>query len=132
MRQRLTQNFWADEFWCKHCRKLQLHPNFIETLQIAREDFNEPMHPTSGCRCWNYNQEIKGHEKSLHICDAPQHPGQKGTLAVDLACPAGDYRGRLFSCLWSHGFSLGWNAKRGFLHGDLRILVGLPQTTFDY
>ena len=132
MRQRLTENFWADEFWCKHCRRLELHPGFIERLQEGRIELDLPMHPTSACRCWRYNQDIGGHEKSLHICDVPQHPGQQGCLAVDLAAVDGAYRGKLFSVLWDLGFSLGWNAKRGFLHADLRVLVGLPQTTFDY
>lgn len=132
MREKLTENFYADEFWCKHCRKMKFHPGFMDRLQGVRTELQLPMHPTSGCRCAFYNREIEGHPKSLHILDEPQHPGQKGTMAVDIATSNGPYRGRLFVIAYRHGFSIGWNAKRGFLHLDWRIAVGLVQTTFDY
>lgn len=132
MRQQLSTNFYADEFWCKHCRQMKFHPGFIETLQMVRTQLALPMHPTSGCRCSFWNKEIGGHEHSLHIFDIPQHPGQQGTLAVDIATVDGFYRGMLFDIAWGHGFSIGWNAKRGFLHLDLRTLIGLPKTSFDY
>lgn len=131
-RERLSANFYADELWCKHCQKLQLHAGFISALQALRDKLGEPVHPTSGCRCAEYNAQIGGHPKSLHVLDVAMHPGQRGTLAVDLAAPDGPYRGRLFAAAWSAGFSVGWNAKRGFLHLDRRDFVGLTPTTFDY
>lgn len=132
MRQRLTESFYADEFWCKHCRELNLHPGFIEALQDVRSRLSIPMHPTSGCRCAVYNEDIGGHKRSLHVLDAPQHAGQQGTLAVDIAAVDGTYRGKLFAIAWDLGWSIGWNAKRGFLHLDRRDWIGLPQTSFDY
>lgn len=132
MREKLSENFYADEFWCKHCRKIRFHPGFVDKLQAVRTELAMPMHPTSGCRCALYNKEIGGHASSLHILDVPQHPGQQGTLAVDIAAMHGPFRGRLFVIAYRHGFSIGWNAKRGFLHLDWRAAVGLMQTTFDY
>jgi hypothetical protein len=57
----------------------------------------------------------------------------EGTMAIDIATPDGAYRGELFSLAWARGWSIGWNARRGFLHLDRRIdLSGWAQTTFDY
>jgi len=133
----LSRHFTDDEFRCKcGCGALKLHPGFIEALQIVREEFGLPMTVTSGCRCKAHNDMpaaqggAGGHPRSLHICDEPQHPGQNGTLAADIATPDGAYRGRLMFFAWKHGFSVGFG--RGFLHLDRRGLIGLKQTTFDY
>lgn len=133
MRAKLTENFYEDEFRCRcSCGKLRIHPGFMDELQIVRTELALPMHPTSGCRCAWYNDQIGGHPRSLHVCDVPMHSGQLGTLGADFAAVDGAYRGKLFSILWRRGFSIGWNAKRGFLHADIRIWIGLPQTSFDY
>lgn len=133
MRQRLTEHFFRDEFACRcGCYKLILHPGLIEQAQALRTEFGQPMHVTSGCRCKDYNLIIGGHERSLHICDDPQHPGQLGTLGFDVAAVDGNYRGRLFTIAWRRGWSIGWNAKRGFLHLDRRDWVGIRQNSFDY
>lgn len=131
-RVQLSLSFYADEFWCRHCQKLNLHPGFLESLQWLRGTLRKPMHPTSGCRCQEYNTLIKGHPRSLHVLDHAQYPGQAGTLAVDIAAVDGAYRGLLFSLAWEQGWSIGWNAARGFLHLDRRDWLGLPQTSFDY
>lgn len=133
MRINLTENFYEDEFRCRcGCGQLRLHPGFMGELQLVRVELALPMHPTSGCRCAAYNADIKGHERSLHVCDQPMHPGQLGTLGADFAAVDGAYRGKLFSIAWRRGFSIGWNAKRGFLHLDRRDFIGLPQASFDY
>lgn len=130
---KLTEDFWDYEMRCKcGCGLLIIHPGFMQWLQAVRDELRVPMHVTSGCRCKEYNAKIGGHPKSLHICDEPQHSGQQGTLAVDIAAADGVYRGRLFAVAWLAGFSVGWNAKRGFLHLDRRDMVGLSQTSFDY
>lgn len=139
MRARLTENFYEDEMRCKcGCGLLIVHPGFMQWLQTVRGELGAPMQVTSGCRCKEYNDRpadeggVGGHPKSLHVCDFAQHPGQLGTLAADIVAADGAYRGSLFSVAWRVGFSIGWNAKRGFLHLDRRDMVGLPQTSFDY
>jgi len=139
----ISANFHDYEFWCKcgQCNHLLiLHPGYIESLQGVREELGLVMTPTSGCRCRAYNNlppelgGVGGHPRSLHICDHPAHvgKGQQGALATDFAAVDGNYRGKLFFVLWKHGFSIGWNAKRGFLHADRRDWLGMSQTTFDY
>lgn len=132
MRIKLSDDFYADELWCRHCLKYRLHPGFLDAAQALRTKLGLPIHPTSGGRCAIYNAAVDGHAKSLHVFDREQHPGMQGTLAIDAAAPAGDYRGKLFRVAWELGWSIGWNARRGFLHLDRRDLVGLPQTSFDY
>jgi hypothetical protein len=126
--------FTYDEMACDHCGGAKLHPGFGEELDALREEFNRPMAVTSFCRCKVHNTNIGGHPESLHIFDLPAHAlkGQKGTLAVDIATPDGEYRGALFALAWRRGWSIGWNAKKRFLHLDRRDFIGMPQTSFDY
>ena len=104
----------------------------MERVALMRLTFGDPMSITSGCRCAKHNANEGGHKKSLHVFDKPQHEGQKGALALDVQTPDGNYRGRLFTLAWDAGFSIGWNARKRFLHLDGRTMIGLPQTSFDY
>jgi hypothetical protein len=126
--------FAPHELACRHCGDGHFHPEFIATLYKVREKFGRAMKITSGARCLIHNTAVGGHPRSLHIFDKPAwaSKGQLGALAVDVATPDGRYRGELFTILWTYGFSIGWNAKKNFLHADLRTLIGMPQTTFDY
>ena len=131
--------FADDELKCKHCGILVLHPQFDIELDKLRETINRPLIVLSGCRCKYYNDlpaadgGVGGHPRSLHVCDFPAHAdkGQKGLLAIDLASVNPAFRGDLFTVMWRLGWSIGWNAKRGFLHGDRRDWLGIPQATFD-
>lgn len=134
----VTPHFTQAELACRHCGMLRFHPGFLAALEDLRVQFARPMAVLSGCRCKAHNDRpaaeggAGGHVRSLHVCDREQHPGQQGALGIDIAATDGAYRGALFVRAWHHGWSIGWNAKRGFLHLDRRDYVGLPQTTFDY
>ena len=128
----MTRHFTKYELACTHCGLARFHPGFLDSLEAVREELGFPMNVTGPARCKVHNAAVKGHERSLHIGDEPQHPGQEGTLGVDIEAADGAYRGKLFSVAWKHGFSIGWNAKKKFLHLDRRDLIGLPQTSFDY
>ena len=121
-------NFSPAELRCKGTGLLRYDQRFLDALQALRTALRQPLTVTSGCRAESHNAKVGGHPRSLHIGDTRP----EGALAVDIACPDGALRGSLFSLAWQHGFSIGWNAKRGFLHLDRRDLVGLPQTSFDY
>lgn len=130
----LTKHFTTEELACKHCGLAKFHPGFLETFEQLRVKLDAGMTPTSGCRCAEHNASIPGHPRSLHVGDTPAHAdkGQRGCLAVDIAAVDGAYRGRLFALAWASGWSIGWNAKKGFLHLDRRDFIGMPQTSFDY
>lgn len=127
-------NYFKDEeLACRcGCDLLRLHRGFRDSLNALRADLGRPMVITSAVRCSAHNKAVGGHSRSLHVGDDPQHPGQLGCLAVDVAVPGGYYRGDLFAAAWKRGFSIGWGGKRGFVHLDLRTLIGLPMATFDY
>lgn len=91
-----------------------------------------PMTLTSAARCAQHNAIVRGHPRSLHVCDRENHAGQMGALAIDVRTPSGEYRGALFATAWALNWSIGWNAARGFLHLDRRDYLGLERTTFDY
>lgn len=125
--------FFKDaELACTHCGMLKIHRGFRDELENLRRELNQPMKVSGPGRCKVHNVNIKGHENSLHIMDEAQHPGQTGMLAVDIEAADGAYRGHLFALAWKRGWSIGWNAKKKFLHLDRRDFVGLPQTSFDY
>lgn len=111
---------------------LKLHRGFRGELNELRREFGLPMKISGPGRCKAHNTAIGGHAKSLHIMDEPQHSDQQGCLGVDVETPDGAYRGRLFSIAWKRGWSIGWNAKKKFLHLDRRDWVGLQQQSFDY
>lgn len=127
------RTFAVSELQCRcGCGLANFHPGFLYDLQALRDALGRPMILTSAARCARHNVSIGGHPRSLHICDIPQHTGQEGALAVDVQTPDAVYRGDLFALAWEYGWSIGWNARRGFLHLDRRSMVGLPRTSFDY
>ena len=129
----MTSHFARKELQCKcGCGLANFHPGFLDKLEELRVELDEPMSLTSACRCTTHNIKVGGHERSLHIGDNPQHSGQGGTLAIDVATPNAAYRGRLVAIAWILGWSIGWGGKKGFVHLDRRDMVGLSQTTFDY
>ena len=134
----MTPHFSALELACRHCGRWRFHPGFLEELEAARVEFGRQMKVRSCCRCKAHNDRpakeggAGGHERSLHVFDQPAHAIAQGTLAIDFEAADGAYRGDLFALMWRRGWSVGWNAKLGFLHGDRRDFIGLPRTSFDY
>lgn len=128
----MTPHFTKTELGCNHCGLAQFHPGFLDKLEELRVAMAMPMTINSACRCSQHNANIKGHVKSLHVGDREMHPGQQGSLAVDVATSDPYYRGKLFATAWRLGWSIGWNGPSKFLHLDRRDMVGLSQTTFDY
>lgn len=122
------------ELACRHCGQFNYHPGVLDKIQDVREDLNEAISPTSGCRCAVHNTASGGKAHSFHISDVipADHKGRLGCMAIDAFTPSPAYMGRLFACLWKHGFTVGINFNKRFLHGDLRILIGWEQTTFPY
>ena len=124
-------NFTMAELSCKD-GAFNMTPFFLGQLQNLRTQFGKPMEPTSACRSAEYNKQIGGHPRSLHVCDHSYHAKQNGCIAIDIAIPDGAYRAELFATAWRLGWSIGWGGKKGFLHLDRRDHIDLPQTTFDY
>ena len=124
--------FTPIEMACRGTGRIVVTHGFMDRLMELRTKLGKPMHVTSGCRTTEHNNDIGGKERSFHICDDPLDRQQRGCLAVDVAATDGPYRGQLFAIAYNHGWTVGWNARRGFLHLDRRVDVGWMQTTFDY
>jgi len=122
------------ELACRHCGQFNYHSGVLDKYQDVREELNEPMSPTSGCRCLAHNTNVGGKASSFHISDVipKEHAGRTGCMAIDTATPSPMYMGRLFACLWKHGFTVGINFQKRFLHADQRKMIGWEQTTFPY
>lgn len=124
-------NFTPSEMACRGTGVLIVSRRFMDDLQSLRTELGAAMNITSGCRSTDHNKRSGGKSRSLHICDDDLGRGQKGCLAVDVACN-GATRGHLFSLAWTSGWAVGWNGPKGFLHLDKRMTVGWAQTTFEY
>lgn len=131
---RFNSRFFSEnELKCKGSGLFIMHPGMDEELDKLRTLFGRPLFVTSGCRSLEHNREIGGHPRSLHICDVPQLPGQRGCLAVDFRVQNGTEAYLLVSCAISLGWSVGVpNLSRGFIHLDKRSLIGLPNQIFGY
>lgn len=126
-------NFTPEELACRRTGLLVISEDFLDDLQELRYALARPMHITSGCRSEAYNHAIGGKRRSFHIGDSTTRVGSElGCLAVDVAALDGFYRGKLFTLAWDFGWTVGWNAVRGFLHLDRRGDAGWRQTSFDY
>lgn len=125
-----SQRFFShEELMCKATGRVVLAPGFAPLLAHLRAVFAKPMHVNSCCRSKEYNTEIDGHPRSLHVYDKPYHPID-GTAGIDIRRGARDYNVRLVKVAIAEGWSIGV-AKWGF-HLDRRDLAGLPQTIFGY
>lgn len=125
-------NFSERELACKGTGMFNMSERFLGELQNLRTRFGRPMEPTSACRSKEHNENVGGHPRSLHVCDAPHYEGQDGCIAIDIEIQNGGYRGDLVSIAWSLGWSVGWGGKKGFVHLDRRDFLGMKPTTFDY
>jgi len=128
----MTPHFSEAELRCKGSGLLRFHPGFLDALEALRVELGDPMKLNSACRSAAHNRAVGGHPHSLHVGDVKMHEGHEGCLAVDVAILDGEYRGRLFALAWARGWSIGWNKPKRFLHLDMRMMIGLPRTTFDY
>ena len=65
---RLSANFMAKEFACRHCGIVLIDQNLVNQLEQFRSRAgNNPIQITSGYRCPYWNQHEGGASSSLHI-----------------------------------------------------------------
>jgi len=90
------QFFRPEEFACKcGCGLLNVEPELIERLMIARDRAKFPFVITSGSRCPAHNGVVGGSRTSAHLT------GQ----AADIRCDAPFTRLRMVDCLRVAGFA---------------------------
>ena len=121
--------FHRQELACKRTDVVRLHPGFSEALARLRMSFGQPMRVNSCCRSAEYNEEIGGHERSLHVYDESFHAAF-GTLAIDIQRKHGLYAHQLIRLALDMGWSVG--VARTFIHLDRRDMVHLRPSVFGY
>ena len=121
--------FHHHELQCPVTFKVRLAPQFGDDLITLRRKFGLRMLVNSCCRSQIHNENIGGHEKSLHVYDIPYH-NTKGTCGIDIDCPDNNYAHMLGCTAMGLGWSVG--RKGGFMHLDRRDYLGMPTAFFSY
>lgn len=68
MRTQLSANFYRDEFECKcGCGFDTVDAELVQVLQDVRDEFDESILITSGCRCPKHNAKEGGATTSMHL-----------------------------------------------------------------
>lgn len=121
IREKLSDNFYRDEFACPCCGVADIDPRLVLKLQELRSTIGRSLVITSGYRCQEHNDKIPHSSKiSSHI---------RG-LAVDIACANSPDRYELVAlCLKSFkrvGIYSGW------LHVDIDEGEAKPQNVMWY
>ena len=111
-RQRLSTNFYLDEFQCNCARPdcdAPKYPEFrlVDLLQSARDACGFPFPINSWARCPFWNRAVDGEPESFHL---------KG-LAVDIGCTDSQKRAKLVYELLKRGFSV--SVYPSWIHADL-------------
>lgn len=117
-REKITENFYRDEFDCKcGCGLNTVSEALVKLLQEIREISRVPMVVTSGMRCKDHNAREGGKATSDHLLG----------LAVDVACSDAQIRRALVRIALSVGVpTIG--IKKDCLH----FSMSLPARIFSY
>lgn len=93
---KLSENFYLKNFLCPCglCSPMdfQIHPDLIERLQAARDEYGKPIYITSGFRCTAHNARVGGEADSAHLTG----------FAADIACTNSTQRFLLVRILILH------------------------------
>lgn len=114
-------NFSAWEFDCKHTGENGMHPDFMERLQLLRQNYGQPMRITSGYR------------HPTHPIEASKSggPGAHSTgRACDISVAGADALVLTELALWAGFTGVGWMQKgqSRFIHlDDLENSPGRPR-----
>jgi len=114
----VTRSFFTDaELACRCCGELNLAEGFREKLNELRIAVNHPMTVTSCCRCQPHNSRVGGKPSSFHLTT-----NKWGCCAADISCHdwTGAKRWKFIKTAMEHGWSIGINWTKGFIHLDIR------------
>jgi uncharacterized protein YcbK (DUF882 family) len=65
---KVGKHFTRSEFACRcGCGFDTVDVETIKVLDDLRDCFEQPVHITSGCRCYKYNREVGGQLRSQHV-----------------------------------------------------------------
>lgn len=109
---KLAQHFTEDEFACRCCGMVIVHPRLVEKLETLRQLVGAPVIVNSGYRCPAHNKAVGGVSNSYHV---------RG-MAADIQTP-GLSAGKLAQKAEQVGFDdgVGIYRQQGFIHVDVDV-----------
>jgi zinc D-Ala-D-Ala carboxypeptidase len=91
---KLTKHFSRKELACKCCGKLptetgvitpEKYDAFLSSLEALREAWGKPLPITSGYRCEDHNEAVRGSQSSYHLIGIAVDVSINGHEAIKLA-----------------------------------------------
>lgn len=112
--EKLTRNFFRQEFQSPDNHECLMRPEFMEALQALRDEFGKPMNISSGYRTRDHNKKIGGSPNSQHVLG----------LAADILISSPYDRYEFIKLAIKHGFT-GIGISPVFIHLDRRSATPL-------
>lgn len=107
---RLSEHFLEEEFACRCCGRVLVHPELVQKLEALRRMAGGPVVVTSGYRCPDHNKAVGGARNSYHT------RGMAADIWVYAISPQ-----QLAEMAEEVGFDgIGVYPVQGFVHVDVR------------
>ncbi|MBP98759.1 hypothetical protein CMK18_22655 [Candidatus Poribacteria bacterium] len=118
--------FHFSEFRCR-CGKCAADGRGMDRILTSKLDairarLGKPMIVTSGCRCFEWNQEVGGSARSFHL-------PYNGFRAADIKCNDSATRWKMIKLGIEFGLTMGVN--KSFIHFDTRQIAEPLIFTYD-
>jgi hypothetical protein len=123
--------FPVNEIACKCCGLVKIDLRFAAMLPALRRAWDEPLTPTSLCRCPAHNAKSGGHVTSLHLTDNTKWP-TTGSAAVDIAWRAWPTAKKVAFARLAHRQTFRVGLHDGFCHLDLGRILEMSPKPFLY
>ena len=122
----LSRHFNSKEFECncKQCEINYIDEDFIEKIEIVREEYGKPIKVNSGYRCPAHNKAIGGAANSSHTSGMA---GDVCPIVVTL-----DSLDELYDICYDVFDNIGDGRNKGFVHVDSRPKKASGKRTWLY
>jgi len=107
--------FEREEFDCPCCNQNRISSELVDRLDFARGKAGVPFKISSGFRCINRNNSVKGKKRSSHL---------EG-LAVDIVCPSGSIKALILASLFASSIKR-VGIYKTFIHADISTKLPHP------
>lgn len=124
MREKLSDNFYRDEFACNcGCGTDSMSPDFIKKLQVARTLSGISFIINRGASCREHNKAVGGVPDSTHV---PENAPDNNAHASDIQARSASHKYIILFALKDAGFTR-FGIYDSFIHVDDGDTVGIKQ-----
>ena len=112
----ISEYFSDYEFACPCCGECKVDEAFLVKLDKLRTLLKKPINITSGCRCVEYNADLRA--RGYHSVDGSAHTISQKQLceAADIECSSSTYRRELV--ILAHSVFSRIGISKSFVHVD--------------